>query len=56
MQIGAALWTVEALWSLWCLQLVYRNFRRTGTQDRAQGELQGMALTAAVNAKMGGRL
>jgi hypothetical protein len=51
--IGAALWTLEALWSLWCLKLVYFNFRSGGKQAEAQNEMQRLALNAALQHQMG---
>ncbi|CAK0783815.1 hypothetical protein CVIRNUC_007015 [Coccomyxa viridis] len=49
--IGACFWTLETLWSLWCLKMVYSAFRGNGGERRLKQEVAGaMASHAATHA------
>ncbi|WIA15216.1 hypothetical protein OEZ85_001894 [Tetradesmus obliquus] len=50
--IGACLWTLEAAASWWCLKMVYFNFRSSGKQQQAQGQMANMAFVAAMQNKV----
>lgn len=44
--VGASMWTLEAVWSFWCLKSVYGYFRGRGGHEQVRKE----TLRAAVNA------
>lgn len=47
--IGAGLWTLESLWSLWVYKLVYRSFRGHGmSAAQVKREAAGRAASSAV--------
>ncbi|BDA41493.1 Putative secretory carrier-associated membrane protein 1 [Coccomyxa sp. Obi] len=45
--VGAALWTLETLWSIWCLKMVYSAFRGNGGDRRLKQEVAGAVATQA---------
>lgn len=45
--VGAIVWTLEALWSLWCLRSVYLSFRGRGGPEAAKKEALKATISAA---------